>query len=337
MKTFGTIFLAFIVLCAANSQENIDDLLAAGISDAQRFSSDYLAPATQGVAYAMTNGWFNHGKAVRGQKFEFSIIGNISFIQDEKKSFLMNISDYENVRFEDNSPSKTVATALGQNDPDIRIIITYDDPVFGNQEVEITLPTGIGSANLNLIPTAFLQASVAPFKGTRFIGRFFPKINTEDTQIGLYGLGLQHEITAWLPADKHIPVAVSGLIAFTHLDASYDFTDSTIVEGDNQRVETDINTYLFELVASTNLKIINFYAGLGYISGNSTADVLGTYRVSDGLIVSEDIVDPYSVEQKISGMRTTVGANLKLGFFGLNVDYTVAEFDSASFGINFSF
>ena len=36
-------------------------------------------------------------------------------------------------------------------------------------------------------------------------------------------------------------------------------------------------------------------------------------------------------------MRTTLGANLKLGFFGINADYTIAEYDSASLGINFGF
>ena len=36
-------------------------------------------------------------------------------------------------------------------------------------------------------------------------------------------------------------------------------------------------------------------------------------------------------------MRTTLGANLKLGFFGINVDYTFAEYNSASLGINIGF
>ena len=153
----------------------------------------------------------------------------------------------------------------------------------------------------------------------------------------MYGFGIQQEFTSWLPAEKIWPVAISGLLAYTHLDASYDFTETNVVEGDEQRVETDINTILAQLVVSTRLKIINFYAGLGYISGKSTTDLLGTYRVTDGVIFSEDIIDPFSVEEKVSGIRATVGANLKLGFFGINADYSIAEFDSASVGLNFSF
>ena len=98
-----------------------------------------------------------------------------------------------------------------------------------------------------------------------------------------------------------------------------------------------VNTILAQIVVSTRLKIINFYGGIGYLSGKSSTDLLGTYRVTDGVLVSEDIVDPFSVSQNVSGIRATIGANLKLGFFGLNADYSIAEFDSASVGMNFSF
>ncbi|WAC01755.1 hypothetical protein N7U66_17945 [Lacinutrix neustonica] len=111
--------------------------------------------------------------------------------------------------FRDNAPSKAVASALGHNDPVQTVIITYDDPIFGNQETELELPTGIGSANVNIIPTVFLQASFSPFKGTQLKGRYFPKVDREDAKVGLYGLGLQQDFTAFLPADKLLPVTIS--------------------------------------------------------------------------------------------------------------------------------
>ena len=337
MKKYIVLSLTLLTVSLSNAQENIDDLLAAGINDAKRFTTDYIAPASEGLVYGINNGWFNSGKAPHRFNFSVSLIGNASFIKDDKKTFVLNVADYENIRFEDNSPSKTVATALGHNDPDITVIVTYDDPIFGNQEAEVTLPTGIGSANINLIPTAFLQASFSPFKGTQLKARFFPKVQSEDAEIGLYGVGLQQEFTSWLPADKIFPVAISGLVAYTHLDGSYDFTDEGIVEGENQQVKTEVNTLLLELIVSTKLKVINFYGGVGYVNGKTTTDLLGTYRVSNGALFSEDIIDPFSIKQDVSGVRTTVGANLKVGFFSLNADYTIAEFDSASLGLNFSF
>ena len=337
MKKIVLIPIAFLAVMAVRAQENVNDLLAAGISDAQRFTKDYIAPASEGLGYGINNGWFNNAKSPKKFSFQLSIIGNVGFIKDEKTSFQMNVADYENIRFEDGSTSKMVATALGNNDPDIRVIITYDDPIFGNQETTLVLPTGIGAEGVDFIPTGFLQAGFSPFKGTQIKGRFIPKIETEDAKIGLYGIGLQQEFTSWLPADKVLPVAVSVLVAYTHLDASYDFTDAEFVEGENQRVETDVNTLLFECIVGTNLKIINFYGAVGYITGSSTTDLLGTYRVTDGFLFSEELINPFSVENDISGMRGTVGANLQLGFFSLNTDYTIAELDSATLGMNFVF
>lgn len=336
MRQLILVSITLLSITFAKAQENVNDLLAAGIADAQRFTQDYMAPASEGLAYGINNGWFNNAKAPKRFGFELSVIGNIGFIKDEKTAFQMNVADYENIRFEDGSSSKMVATVLGHNDPEVRVIITYDDPIFGNQETELILPTGIGSENVNILPTGFLQASFSPFNGTQIKGRFFPEVETEDAKVSLYGIGLQQEFTSWLPADKVLPVAVSGLVAYTHLNANYDFTDAEYVDGDNQQVETNVNTLLFELIVGTKLKIINFYGGLGYITGKSTTDLLGSYRVTDGFLFSEEINDPFSVEHDISGIRGTLGAHLKLGFFGLNADYTFAEFDSATIGINFS-
>ncbi|TJY37244.1 DUF6588 family protein [Pontimicrobium aquaticum] len=337
MKNLSLFALLFMTMFLLNAQENIDELLAAGVKDAKTFTTYYIAPSSEGLAFGINNGWFNKATTSKRFKLEFSILANGSFIKDEKKSFTMNVSDYENIRFSDNSPSKTVATSLGHNDPDVSVFVTYNDPIFGEQEVEVTLPTGIGATNISLIPTAYLQASFSPFKGTEIKGRFFPKVNIEDANIGLYGVGIQQEFTRWLPAEKVFPVAVSGVVAYTRLNGSYDFTDTGIVDGENQQIETIVNTMLYQLVVGTKLKMINFYGGLGYVSGKSTTNLLGTYRVSNGVVFADEIVDPFSIKQDVKGVRTSLGANLKLGFFALNADYTFAEFDSASLGINFSF
>jgi len=175
------IMIPFVIISMfTRAQENINELLVSGVNDAEQFTKDYMTPATEGIAFGINNGWFNNAKSPRQFGFEISIMGNASFINNDKKDFEMQISDYENLRFPDNSPSKMVATALGHNDSDITVIATYDDPIFGAQEVELTLPTGIGSENINIIPTAFLQASFSPFKGTQLKGRFFPKVDTDD-------------------------------------------------------------------------------------------------------------------------------------------------------------
>ena len=337
MKRAFVILITLSFITKNQAQKNIDNFLAAGINDAKQFTSDYIAPASEGLAYGINNGWFNHGKAPRRFSFEISVIANASFIKDDRKTFAMEVNDYENVRFKDNSASKNVATLLGQNDPDITVILTYDDPLFGKQEEELVLPTGISSGNISLIPTAFVQVGFSPFLGTQLKGRFFPNTKSEEAEIGLYGIGLQQEFTAWFPEDKFFPVSISGLIAYTHLNGKYDLTSDGLVKGENQKIETQVSTVLAQLIVSTKLKTLNVYGGLGYLEGESKTSLLGTYRVYNGLLSSEDIVDPFSIKQDVSGLRTTVGASIRLGFFGINADYTLAEINSASLGLNFMF
>ncbi len=65
-------------------------------------------------------------------------------------------------------------------------------------------------------------------------------------------------------------------------------------------------------------------------------DVLGTYRVTSGPF-QDTYTDPFTIDGEASGIRANIGAKLKLGFFRLNADYTFAEFNNLSVGINFGF
>ncbi len=336
MKKITLLLLIFIVGQVSRAQD-IDALLTAGVEDAQRFANDYLAPGTNGVMYSMNANWFNTADAKPLGGFEISVIANAAIIGNDNKSFLMDTSLYNNVQFVDGSSSKEVATALGENNPDVSVELTYDDPIFGQQTEQITLPNGIGNSSANLLPTAFIQGALGLSKGIEVKARFVPKIKTNDVSLNMYGGALQLDFTKWLPADKLSPVAISGLIAYTHLDGSYDLTNSSNIEGENQRLESSTNTWLFQLIGSTKLPVINFYGGVGFIKGKSDSDLLGTYRVTNGSITSKEIIDPFSVSSEISGARGTIGTKLKLGFFRLNAEYHLAKFNVFSVGVNFGF
>lgn len=329
--------LLALVTTISKAQSDIDALLAAGVEDSERFANDYLAPGTNGLMHSMNANWFNTADAKPLGGFEIALIVNAASIKDESKMFDLKVADYNNITFPDSSPSKMVATVLGENDPAIFVEVEYEDPIFGNQTQTIELPTGIGEGTANLLPTAFLQGSLGLSSGIEVKARFVPKVETEDVSLSMYGAGLQIEFTKWLPADNVLPLALSGLVAYTHLDGSYDLTESSGIEGENQRIENNTNTWLFQFIASTKWPVINFYGGLGYIKGTSESDLLGTYRVTNGPITSDPIVDPFSISSEVASTRGTIGTKLKLGFFRLNAEYHLSEFDAFSVGINFGF
>ena len=333
MRKFIFIFLTSITFL--NAQNDFDVLLTAGIEDAERYANDYLASGTKGLMHSVNANWFNSGKVKPLLGFEISVVANAALIHDDAKQFNLNTADYNNVQFVSGSSSQNVASVLGENNPPVFVEVQYDDPIFGNQTVQLELPTGIGDQSANLLPSAFLQGAIGLGSGIELKARYVPRYENEDVEVGLYGAGLQFEVTKWLPGRKILPVAISGLVAYTHLDGSYNFTESSGIEGENQKVKNNTNTWLFQAIASTKLPLINFYGGIGYIIGKSESDIVGNYRVTDGLLTTQTITDPFSVSSEISSIRGTLGAKLKIGFFRLNAEYHVSEFDSVSLGINF--
>ncbi|MGB5822373.1 MAG: DUF6588 family protein [Saonia sp.] len=329
------LFLLPVFFCSfGTAQSDVNNLFAAGLADAERFTNDYLSPVMEGVIYGVSNGWYNSAEAKPLGGFEISIIGNISSFRnkEDKKSFILNTEDYDNLQFVDGATSRAVSTALG----DLEGIRVFVEGPNGILREEFELPTGLASEDINFIPSAFLQASVGLIKGTEIKVRFLPKINTDDVAIGLYGVGIQHDFTKHLPADKLLPVSISAVIGYTHLDGTYDFTNTSLIAGEDQRIDAKINTWVFQAVVSTRLPVINFYGGLGYLTGKSETDVLGTYEVQSGPF-QETYIDPFTINSDASGLTANLGTKLKLGFFRLNLDYTLAEFNNISLGINFGF
>ncbi|RCW90043.1 DUF6588 family protein [Winogradskyella arenosi] len=319
------------------AQNDIDVFLAAGIDDAQRFANDYLAPGTNGIMHSMNANWFNSAEVKPLGGFEVSVVVNAALINDEHKTFSLDTDTYNNVQFVAGPNAQLVSSVLGKNEPPIFVEVTYEDPIFGTQTTEVELPEGIGENSANMLPTAFIQGAVGLGKGVELKARFVPKVDTDDVSLSMYGAGLQLEVTDWLPTSQLWPVALSGLVAYNHVDASYNLMESSGIDGENQRLENDTNTWLFQVIASTKLPVINVYGGVGLINGTSESDLLGSYRVTNGLLSSETIVDPFSVSSNVSSVRGTIGAKLKVGFFRLNAEYHMSEYDAFSVGINFGF
>ncbi|NBC58194.1 MAG: hypothetical protein GVY05_07935 [Bacteroidetes bacterium] len=337
MRQLATIlFLVSTIICSA--QNGIEDILAAGVEDAQQFSQSYFSPATDAIVYGMSSGWFNTAKSKKFLRFEISAIGNLSFTDSNSQSFQLNTADYNNLSFSTGPNSQSVATALGENNPDIEMIVNVQDP-NSNQSVQIpiTLPQGIGSEGINFVPTGFIQASIGLIKGFELKARYLPEVNNRDVESQFYGFGLQNELTELIPFDKVLPIRIAALAGYTKYKGKYKFNeDSSIVSGVNRRVESEAESWLFGAIVSTKLPVINFYGSVGYITGDAKTSLLGQYNLDTGInsVDNEVLVDPFSVSSDVSGARATLGFKLKLAFFRLHADYSFQEFNTASVGIS---
>ena len=326
-----------LVSVTMGKAQDLNDIFVSGVADAERFANAYLSPVSEGAIYSISNGWYNTADAKPLGGFEISIIGNMTGFKnkDDKKAFLLDPADYENLDFVQNpGQARMVSTALG----DIEGVEVFVEDQSGVFREDFELPSGLAAENLNFIPSGYIQASVGLIKGLEVKARFLPKIKfDDDAKLGLFGAGLQYDFTKILPADKVMPVAISAVIGYTNLNGEYDFTDSSTIEGSNQRIDASFKTWNFSAVVSTkNIPVINFYGGLGYITGKSDIDLLGTYQ-ANGPFFSETVEDPFTVSKNASGVAATLGTKLKLGFFRLNTEYNIAEFSTFTFGVNFGF
>ena len=164
--------------------------------------------------------------------------------------------------------------------------------------------------------------------------RIFPNITVGDVELGLYGIGLQHEFSRWIDFLDQSPVALSAFGAYTYLGAKYNFVTGGDVLGENQRIRIDMNSWLLELVTSTRFEKLNFYGGLGYVAGDSDTRLQGTYEVQTRIPVT--FTDPFDYQNDVSGFRANLGANLRLGWFGMNLAYTFQGYNNLSLGLNFN-
>ncbi|WP_146052809.1 DUF6588 family protein [Aquimarina sp. I32.4] len=326
------LLLTFILCHVGVSQTDIDQILEVGIDNAQRFSGEYFAPAGESLVNNMTNGWYSTAKTKKLWHFEVGIVGNLSFVREEKQSFVLDTRNYTDLILASGQTRQEVASALGYNQQDVSVIVTSSQ----GPAVEVVLPDGIGDSGINSIPSGFIQGSLGLIKSTEIKLRFLPRVKAvQDAEIQLYGVGFQHEFTDWVFPLKRWPVRLSGLIGYTNVKGFYDINSDSGVLGTDQEVRLQTNSWLITSIVSTKLPVLNFYGGLGYYFGSSNADVLGTYQVQNGPLASEIITDPISVRNKTNGVKASIGARVEFGIFKANMDYTLQNYNNLSLGLNF--
>jgi len=338
MKKLVLLLWVVVFPYKAFTQTAVDQLLQAGVENAQRFSQDYFKPSGEAVINAMSNGWYTSAKVKKLFHFEIGLVGNGSFVREEKKSFSLNEGEYEGLTFRDPNPTgddlepREVASIFGANNPEVVMVV--NEGQLG--QAEITLPNGLGENGIGFVPTTFLQGSIGLPKSTELKVRFLPKFEvSENTEIQLYGVGVQHEFSDWYFPMKRWPVKISGILAYTNLKGSYDFTEDSSIPGSNQIIQLKSSSWLLSGIVSTKLPVLNFYGGLGLYSGSSNTSLLGTYDVQSGPVSGVTLTDPVSVDHKETGVKVTLGSRVKLGFFRFNLDYTLQNYQTLSLGMNF--
>lgn len=351
MKKIILLFLSvFAISFHSKAQDGFESILLADINDTNKIMEGYFAPAMEGFIYGMNSGWAHTAKVHKKLGFDITIGISAATVPSEREVFslagLTSIS----------GSAQTAPTFAGestQTNLTVTRNVTISDPnspAFGqsqNVEANLTLPGGIkNDLPLSAIPAPAVQVGIGlPWKMDAMF-RFTPKISLGDDggELNLFGIGLKKEITSWFgPMDK-TPLHVSLLAAYTSMDVSYGIPNQTgAIEVTNGLGEFELTAFTAQALASLNFPFINVYGAIGYSTGSSSLAMSGTFKGNytysiNGQQYTETInLATPNLDFDASGVLTTVGARLSLGFFKIFGSYTLQEYNTINAGIAFSF
>ena len=232
------------------------------------------------------------------------------FIQSIEESKSFNISESNGNSF---SGGET-PTILGDGDGSQ---VTY----LGASE---DMPPGL---NIPIIPLPMLQAGVGLIKGTELDFRYVPELDIGSAgKVGLFGVGLKHDILQWLPIVDKIPIDLSIQAGYTKLSSEIELIAPNPAIPSPQ-ANLDVSATTVNLILSKKLLMFTPYLGVGYNSTKTTFNVKGDYNIAGLAIDMSDLTkidfenkgfslfcgkfDTYSVN-KISGIIIKTAEDLKL-------------------------
>ncbi len=359
----------FLAATPAQAQDEVGEFIRSGKEDANKLVRAYIEPASKAFGHGLNGGWFNSGKAMKLGRFDVRVFATAAFAPDEDKSFdlsklgLTTVRDANGRKFDPNTPVLT-PTIFGADEegPELTLYAKGRRTV-GGQVIEfeeevgsINAPQGTG---YSFLPVPMAQVSLGLIKDTEIAVRYSPKVKQDDFEGQLWGVGVKHGIKQWIPVISMIPgfdITVFG--GYTKLKSSYAGIDVPLSEEDRpyataqqreasyyagQALTLNTKAWTASLVASKTFSVITGYAGIRYSNVETDLNVEGRYPVIAYRTTApfnkyvEDITDPVLLNMKDTQWGVTGGLRLKLAFFSLYGEYTLAKYPTATAGIGLGF
>lgn len=359
MKKLLSIFIAavfFITSTKVSAQDALGEIIKSGTQDAGTLITAYLNPVGKGFGVGLNNGWTTTPKVFKPGRFEIRVIASAAFVPEEEKTFdlaeLGFNSPTRTVRL-DNPNNKIAPTMYGEAMDGPLVNVYARRPDTGQEEkiASFYMPKGTG---YKAVPTPMLQATLGLFKETAIMVRYMPELTKDDYSGKLFGIGLEHSLSQWLPIIRNLPLDITASVGFTDFTASYagiNVTPDPNVQKTSQQSAAgyyanqllDFNTkaYSGSLLAGKGTKIVAGFLGVNYSHAVTSSNLTGLYPVTAVRQTApfqryiEDIKDPVSVNIEHTQIGLTGGFRFKLGFLSLFGQGTFSKYSSATAGFGF--
>lgn len=359
--------LLLLLICVSPVMAQLDDagdiiqaaVTEEGRQDANTLLKAYFLPFGKGIGSDLNAGWSNSAATHPTLGFDLTMSVNFARVPGGDQSFNVQELDLnELVYIEEKSSTPITPTAFGANQSNTTMGAYYTDPQTSEERVllDFEMPRG---TDVPYVPAPMIQANVGLIKSTEVSVRYVPPLTLgNDLKLDVWGMGVKHEITKWLPGGSLIPVNISLQAGFTKLNSSVAFNvepeqgpdvkneypDET---WDGQEAALSSNAFTVNALVGKTLPFVSFYGGVGYETSSLSLRTPGSYPAT---VPNEDYPgEPQSKEiEKVDNpvdisydahrsLRGLVGTQIKLFIFNINASYTLSKYSVGQVGVGFSF
>jgi len=348
-------WVLMIILClfssASFSQFKDIDFLRTAPVDGVKYLEAYITPWANAFGAGLNGGWYNTAKPHKFGGFDITINASAGIVPTSAQTF-------------DASKIGLSASVTGAGVSSTVAGLDKAGPLMSYKSNGVTLasfnaPKG---ANWRYIPVPTAQVGIGLPLGTELKVRFIPKIKIKDGDVSLWGVGLLHSLTQYLPGDKALPFDVSLFAGYTKLMADVPLAldpDQSVVQAyttvnpatafNSQNMKVNVEALNVSAIASLNLPVITFYGGIGYTKTRTGMELSGNFPLpvfvatpaphaeynDSGIKKGSDF--PKMDIKNFSGMRANIGFRIKLAIVTIHADYTRAQYNVLTTGLGFSF
>ena len=354
-RVAALIFISLFISSAAFSQFSNVDFLRSSPADAVKFIQAYISPWANAFGAGLNGSWYNTAKPHKLGGFDVTASLNVGVVPESAGTF-----DITKIGLSSSLTGIGIASSVsGPNTSGPSM--TYKEGAY----TLATFNTPPGT-NWKYIPVPMVQIGIGLPLGTELKARFLPKIPIKGGDVSMWGVGLMHSIMQYIPGNKLLPLDASIFAGYTRMTGNVPIslqpdggvtwnytTINPLTYFSNQNLNTIVDALNISAIGSVNLKIITFYAGLGY-SKTKTSVKLQGYFPAPVIVVSgtphveyNDVAGSGSIKdgsdfpkmniKNFSGLRANAGFRIKLAVITIFADYTRAQYNVVSTGLGISF
>jgi hypothetical protein len=321
MRIVG-LLLATLVVAGARGQD-IENLIKGSTADANYLVKGYTAPFITAFGSGLNQGWYNTAAPHKfpGADLTFSV--SLISVPSSGKEFMVDNSKMTEIQLDGGSGK--VPTIFGSDNATGKQYSLVQD---NSQKFDV--PGGVGFP-LPKVPVPIANLGIGLPKGFDIKIRYVPTIPLGgDLELGMFGIGVMHDIKQWIPGVKNLPFSLSAFAGYTKFK-----TTVTLDKAAGQTSEFDISATTIQALISKKLAILTVYAGVGFDISKGSIGVLGTYDL-DGTAGNNSVTNPIDFSVSNSSPRATIGARLKLGPLTFHGDYTARKYSAITAGVGLS-